>query len=87
MQQGHQISTISMKSMLAPNNAMNIRDALRQATICLTQTKGEVEEMEMSGEQREEGEWRSSTPQRPSHTHTHTDTEVKNIHISKRLLS
>lgn len=39
-----------MKSMLAPNNAMDSKEALRQATICLTQMKEEVEEMEMSGE-------------------------------------
>lgn len=38
------------ESMLAPHNAMDSKEALRQATICLTQMKEEVEEMEMSGE-------------------------------------
>lgn len=44
-----------MKSMLAPNNAMDSKEALRQATICLTQTQEEVEEMEMSGEHEGKG--------------------------------
>ena len=41
--------------MLAPNKAMDSKEALRQATICLTQTQEEVEEMEMSGEHEGKG--------------------------------
>lgn len=45
----------SMKSMLAPHNVMDSNEALRQATICLSQMKEEVEEMEMSGEHEDRG--------------------------------
>lgn len=38
-----------MKSMLAPNNTMDSKEAFGQAAMCLTQMKEEVEEMEMSG--------------------------------------
>lgn len=46
--------------MLARKNAADSEEALRQATICLTQMKEEVEEVEMSGkhegrERRESG--------------------------------
>lgn len=53
--QWHHISSITMKSMLAPDNVMDSKEALGQATICLTQTKEEVEEMEMSGKHRGRG--------------------------------
>ena len=53
--QWHRISFITMKSMLAPNNATDSKEALGQATICLTQMKEEVEEMEMSGEHKSGG--------------------------------
>lgn len=41
--------------MLASNNAMDSKEALRQTTICLNQMKEEVEEMEMSGEREGKG--------------------------------
>lgn len=53
--QWHQISSVSMQSMLAPNNAMDSKEALRQATMCLTKMKEEVEEMEMSGVHEDRG--------------------------------
>lgn len=46
--QWHQITPISTAAAPQPNNAVDSKEALRRAAICLTPKTEEVEEMEMS---------------------------------------